>query len=106
MSDAPLVSDGLRSPATPFEIPVPAAGKPRSSLSAEEKDSFVQRLRAILTGQRPSSHGYPPEMPHEVQMALGNLSVSKQARQRITEEYSLQYYYGGSVVAYRKTDKD
>jgi hypothetical protein len=47
----------------------------------------------------------PPEVKKLVARELKNRSVADRERQRITDRFNLQYYFGGQEVAYRQTDQ-
>ena len=47
----------------------------------------------------------PPEIAELVAREVDRLPMTTEARQRITHDWTLQYYFGGHEVAYRKTPK-
>jgi hypothetical protein len=45
----------------------------------------------------------PPEVAQLVAREVKRLPMTEEARQRITNDWTLQYYFGGHEIAYRKT---
>jgi hypothetical protein len=78
-------------------------------LSAEEKEAFLTRVRQILAGPLSAEPlQAPPVIEAVAQRELTAPDVrpyvTAEARRRIINEWTLDYYYGGSEVAYLEKD--
>jgi hypothetical protein len=73
----------------------------QEELSPEEKEAYLARVRQILAGEVPAEPlQTPPVIRALVDRELAGMRVTAEARQRIYLDSTLDYYYGGSEVAY------
>ena len=81
----------------------------RDELTPEEKEAFLARVRPILAGTVPAE---PLQVPPIIEaLAQRELTkpdikryVTREAWRRIVNDWTLDYYYGGSQVAYLEKD--
>ena len=66
-----------------------------------EADIVKDRPPSSLRGFLPT----PPEVERLVDQGLQGRPASAAARQRITDDFKMQYYFGGHPVAFRRTDR-
>jgi hypothetical protein len=77
----------------------------QEELSPQEQEEFLARLRDILAGKLPAEPlQIPPVIRALVDRELAGMRVTAEARQRIYLDSTLDYYYGGSCVAYLEKD--
>lgn len=69
--------------------------KPPARASARNRQDGLRTFRGILPT--------PPEVAELVEREVKGRPITKEARQRVTDWFNLQYYFGGNAFAYRKT---
>lgn len=72
-----------------------AIRRTRKSVTVPVEQSRPSSLRGLLPT--------PPEVAKLVVREVKRLPMTDEARQRITHDWTLQYYFGGHDVVYRKT---
>jgi hypothetical protein len=73
---------------------------PPPAAPAERGESSLQYVRDVLTGKVTPR---PLAVPPPVKERLQGQPLSEEARQWLSEELSLQYYYGGQPIATIRT---
>jgi hypothetical protein len=107
------MSTNPQAPGPPIEFPPDSARlspsdyqrKWRWELTPEEKEAFLARVRPILAGTVPAEPlQVPPiiEALAQRELTAPNIRryVTREAWRRIVNDWTLDYYYGGSEVAY------
>src|SRR5947209_6840454 len=84
--------------------------KPHGKVTANEPATKAAQVEVTVV--EPSSPSplrgilpTPPEVEKLVAREVARLPMTDAARQRVTDGFNLQYYFGGHDIAYRETDQ-